>query len=160
MKETPLLFKAEMVKALLAGMKTQTRRIIKPQPTGWKQCQNFFEPYYWAWCVKNDQDWSQERKCPYGWIGDHIWVKETWQPHPEAGSKDDDIFIPSNAIVYAADLSAEDFKLSRPWKSSMFMPRLASRIMLEIIDIRVQCVQKISESDAIAEGRQIDNEGY
>lgn len=118
MKERPILFSAEMVRAILDGRKTQTRRVIKPQPI-------------------NALDRPPPCDCPYGKIGDRLWVRETQAKfHP---------------AVYMADV-AEDFYPSYLWTPSIHMPRVASRITLEITAARVERLQDISEADAMAEG--------
>ena len=115
MKERPILFSAPMVMAILAGTKTQTRRVIKPQP-------------------------SVAQNCPYGTPGDHLWVKETF-------------WTGGDAVNYRADGEMPEYMrdVSR-WKPSIFMPRKLSRITLEILDVRVERVQDISEEDAKDEG--------
>ncbi len=111
MKEHPIIFNAEMVKAILEGRKTQTRRVIKPQPSVTSSGNDFF--------IKL----GYKEKCPYGQVGDRLWVKESFRP-------------------------SEDIK----WKSPRFMPRQSSRITLEITDVRVERLQEISIKDMIAEG--------
>jgi len=155
MKEHPILFSAPMVRAILEGRKTQTRRVIKPQPE--RDCGEIYGPETYSPLVvdKNGEelpgpdifgiyteDWGL--KFPYGQPGDHLWVKETYKL---AGS-----------MYYRADgePSREDLELypNWKWKPSIFMPRVFSRILLEIVSIRVQRVQEISLdlSDVIAEG--------
>ncbi len=118
MKERPIIFNTEMVKAILEGRKTQTRRIVEPyEPINFKgqvQYQN-----------KKGQWVNAKTVCPYGQVGDRLWVKESFRP-------------------------SEDIK----WKSPIFMPRQASRITLEITDVRVERLQEITESDAEDEGLQ------
>lgn len=130
-----MLFSAPMVRAILEGRKTQTRRIVKPQP-------DYVNPLGIAfWTGKGPVDY---RLCPYGVEGDWLWVKETFQAHPIYGSP-----------VYRADwqtsrnpVEAENW----PWRPSIFMPRRLSRLTLKIEGVRVERLQDISESDAEAEG--------
>lgn len=138
MNERPILFSGEMVMAILECRKTQTRRVIKPQPG--ILMENVLK--------YNRQEWP----CPYGLPGDRLWVRETWQPNPEAGMDYPEVSIPSESVCYAAELSSEDYQEDKPWKSGRFMPRWASRIALEIVKIRVERVQDISEVDAAFEG--------
>ena len=125
--ERPILFSSPMVIALLDGTKTQTRRIIKPQPTK--------EP----WFDKGIQQWrsgASNFKCPHGKIGDRLWVRES------CGNT-------GFAIVYKADYPFPD---RMKWKPSIHMFRDDSRILLEITDIRIERLQDISDHDVFAEG--------
>jgi len=122
MVDRPIIFSGPMVRALLEGRKTQTRRIIKPQP-------------------------DQECVPPPGWppvriaVGDSLWVRENWRP---VHSGD-----PSRGARYMADLSGPD---QTKWKPSIHMPRWASRLTLVVTGVKVERLQDISEEDAIAEG--------
>lgn len=159
MKEHPILFSGSMIRALLEGRKTQTRRIVKPV-RGYEH-NNICRPD-----LAKDSDtvwWHGEservgclQKCPYGTIGDRLWVRETFKasyvPHPPDGHY---------WMSYLADGTAEEFDGSevymgriKPGKTypSIHMPRWASRITLEITDIRVQRLQEITEEDAVKEG--------
>jgi hypothetical protein len=151
MKERPVLFIGEMVRAILDGRKTQTRRVIKPQPNDWVSF----------------ADGLLQAKNPYGDPGDRLWVRETWQTVPRrAVSKEECWWVPpsywpgtdsikldprntTRAIVYRAD---GEFPIPGGWRPSIFMPRWASRINLTIKDVRVERVQDITQSDAKAEG--------
>jgi len=137
MTDRPILFSAEMVRAILDGRKTQTRRAIKPVPTfnGGGAChdadalqQDYVEPY-----------WVFPETCKYGQPGDLLWVRETWARH-------------ASGVDYAADFAAVSRPQAGPWRPSIHMPRWASRITLRITDIRVERLQDISEDDARAEG--------
>jgi hypothetical protein len=148
MKERPVLFSGPMVKALLAGCKTQTRRTVKPRWLPVIEDSNRVNGYP-ALSVL-----AGEIVCPYGEVGDHLWVRETWNAMPvgedgEAGYPYSRIprERPIGAcIVYAAD--GDD----GPFRPSIHMPRWASRITLEIVSVRVERLQAISKEDAIAEG--------
>ena len=146
MKERPILFNAEMVNAILAGNKTQTRRIMKPQPvneTAWvggMHCLTWIHKE-----VAGPDGWLMHNLCPLGKVGDRLWVRETWNKTrifqaPDAGE----------VFVYAACDNRTDY--GGPWKPSIHMPRAASRITLEITAVRVERLQDISEEDALAEG--------
>ena len=129
MKERPILFSAPMVRALLAGTKTQTRRVIKPRHLA------FFNQDAAAML----SDWN-ERPLPYGKPGDRLWVRETW--HDASSSL-------HSCALYRAD--GIDLHWDK-WTPSIHMPRWASRITLEITSVRVERLQEISEADAQAEG--------
>jgi hypothetical protein len=158
----PLLFSGEMVRALLAGTKTQTRRVIDPR--------TYVEIRH-----SDAEDSEPERvvnqssaefgaammefgRRRYGAPGDRLWVRETWgcpradAPGCPGGRKPQ----PGDRIVYRAE-DADDYQWGRGaswsgWRSSRFMPRWASRITLEITDVRVRRVQEITRDDAFAEG--------
>lgn len=157
MKEHPILFNTEMVRAILDGRKTQTRRIIKPQPLFLCESTPVYYDDKLVECPdcgdKHDTDHHQhEIKYPYQ-IGDRLWVRETWFPTTSYKTAKDalDDTNGERKAAYKADYYS-DFKLVDGWKPSIHMPRWASRITLEITDIRVERVQDISEADAQAEG--------
>lgn len=158
-KERPILFSGPMVRALLDGRKTQTRRVIKPQPDSVK---NFGRavPYRRA---SPPQDMASEKYevpivCPYGAPGDRLWVKETWglndtiyggdQPIPKARPAD----LPPQGLVFFATEDDTEIRNELRWRPSIHMPRWASRLTLEITEVRVERLQDISKSDAEAEG--------
>lgn len=131
MKERPTLFSGPMVRAILEGRKTQTRRAVKFQWCGSGEAlmhQATFDPAY---------------KCPYGQPGDRLWVRETFRSKQQCGETID--------WTYRADCPALTEYLF-PWKPSIYMPRRASRITLEIMSVRGERLQDISEEDAKAEG--------
>lgn len=141
MKEKPILFNTEMVKAVLADRKTQTRRVIKNACDiiqDWDDKDKSYGPYY------EDQygDFHKSiEACPYGQIGSVLWVRETFAFYG------DDI---QGVVHYKATHQCE----GSGWKPSIFMPKKYCRIWLEIIDIRVERVQDIGEKDAESEGIQ------
>lgn len=149
MKERPILFSGEMVRALLAGTKTQTRRVMKPQPQGqvWHDLDNQ------QWLVSGYGERGDDLlHCPYGQPGDQLWVREAFMHEPADYCWEASVSIPCRPAetVYRAD-----FPNSQPgegWKPSIHMPRALSRITLEIIGVRVERLQGISEEDADAEG--------
>jgi len=133
-----------MVKAILAGRKTQTRRVIRDD--------------WWRCLSPNDEDDRAKalKQCPYGQPGDELWVRETWALDEvfdqRKGSEANELFT----RWYRADESKAgpsncNDRCGR-WRSSRFMPRWASRLQLVIRDRRLQRLQEISEEDAIAEG--------
>lgn len=155
MKERPIIFSSEMVRAILNGRKTQTRRVIKglitPTPD-FEYC--FHATNKESWEVGYDHrngtgEPLRYIKCPYGQPGDRLWVKEAWQDEFNYGKeKHKTIYRATDRGIVFGGLELISIK----WKSPRFMPRLASRITLEIVSIRVERVQEISEEDAIAEG--------
>lgn len=153
MKERGILFSAPMVRALLAGTKTQTRREVKPQPThfvgGPGVIDSHGKPVPRSPAI-DDGVSSREILCPYGVPGDRLWVRETWAHHVQAQSAERDEDGP---FVYAADgPSALQHRLQTKWTPGIHMFRWASRITLEITDVRVERLKGISEADAAAEG--------
>jgi hypothetical protein len=140
MKERPILFSGEMVRAILAGRKTQTRRVMKPGPPPEEGVFRYGSGWRYSG-VDYDDDVVVE-SCPYGVPGDRLWVRETWKENQP----------PSGWIYRATDESSLDPRDERPWQPSIFMPRRASRITLELTEVRVQRLQEISEEDARAEG--------
>lgn len=166
-REKPILFSGEMVRAILEGRKTQTRRVISDQPM--KHPGGKYEPHdpfvhadgvTWGWMSGVVTYTDNDVRCPWGKAGDRLYVRETW-------SRDDDWLI---SVFYRADdscytighqkgdqLTRDDHperKAYRPkrWKPSIHMPRWASRLTLDILDVRVERLNEISEADAVAEG--------
>lgn len=150
-RERPILFSGPMVRAILEGRKTQTRRLLKPQPP--EDVGELVVDFYHPTIVVKDEEQPGERtfgvfsadgewaqKCPYGAPGDRLWVRETWR---EVQSDT------STSLYYRAD---EEWHEKAGWRPSIHMPRWASRITLEATDVRVQRLQDISEEDAKAEG--------
>ena len=154
----PILFSAPMVRAILDGRKTQTRRAIRPQPNG--KLLGVLDrdrgPRYWFAAGPADRS-SVEVYCPYGKPGDLLWVRETWQHsnHP-LGPYDRDCTVFYRAD-YLDDPHGPDGEKSpegkyRQWRPSIHMPRLACRITLRVTDVRVERLADISEDDVVAEG--------
>jgi hypothetical protein len=162
MKERPILFQGAMVRALLAGTKTQTRREVKWRDvspglnlgfTGLQAVNQ--DARGWVLTSMGGSCW-QERcaptPCPYGQPGGRLWVRETWAHgiHAMAALRDED-----GPFVYAATDSIQG-RLGDRWRPSIHMPRYVSRITLEITAVRVERLQAISETDATAEGVTAD----
>jgi len=157
MKEGPILFSAPMVRAILEGRKTQTRRIVKPQPDGvWAKNPETGEGEVFKLLpLPNGDPWwnlggiNGLPKCPHGSPGSRLWVRESWR----AAKWYDDLSpsdLPYQTIIeYGANAPTPDAGKLRP---SIFMPRWASRINLELISVMVERLQDISDEDAIAEG--------
>jgi hypothetical protein len=150
-KERPILFSSAMVRAILEERKTQTRRVVSGV-NGADQFVEFRDGYAVFTDTILDKFSGSPHlfhvRCPYGQPGDRLWVRETWC---HSGPPQTPGFV-----SYRADGEFLDWYRERGsrWSSPFFMPRWASRILLEITGIRVQRVQEIvdSESDCIAEG--------
>lgn len=150
MKERPIIFSDPMIRAILAGHKTQTRRVIKPQPT-----EESTSPGWYVWRGQNGwRPHDLTSHCPYGILGDHLWVRETW-----ATISLYDVMRPSQLgqtvdLFWRADGVQTRCNHVKPgkWRPSIHMPRWASRIMLEVMGVRVERLQDISMHDALAEG--------
>lgn len=180
-KERPILFSAPMVRAILDGRKTQTRRIVKPQPDMTLKG----EPYWnvgglrTSWIGRTEPHWGNNPlMCKYGSVGDRLWVRETWaRVNSECGPgfayKADSEFIqpefdgkdfgagpsfnyekyPGNYCMWYTDLvGGADASEGYRWTPSIHMPRWASRITLEIIGMRVERAHQITNADVLAEG--------
>ena len=148
-RERPILFSGPMVRAILDGSKTQTRRIIKN--SGDMEFDNndpYFGPYWKPYAVDGATGKDTKVHCPYGYPGDRLWVRETWAPERDGTGCPDDTGI----LYRATDPGWDDENTGLRWRPSIFMPRAASRILLEVTDVRVQRLQDISEDDARAEG--------
>ena len=187
MREKPILFSAPMVRALLAGTKTQTRRTIKPQPFAGMTDDQVYLKFREQGVLGPDESltwlvncaWESgfvDLTCPYGQPGDRLWVRETWRYCAAQ------ISPPVQAIIeYIADgekrtvivpdgieglpkppkpskhktADARMKQLDKYWakhRPSIFMPRWASRITLEVTGVRVERLNDISEADALDEG--------
>jgi len=184
-RERPILFTGEMVRAILGGRKTQTRRVViwrckhdeddgtvllERDATGRNTPGAF-----WPWSF-HDGDETPEL-CPYGRPGDTLWVRETWCPVDKVGwwdcTQPRDAYYEiggmprRNGVAYLADSShgghedAESrrcrVELGYRWRPSIHMPRWASRLTLRVTDVRVQRLHEISEADAQAEGIERGN---
>lgn len=148
MKERPILFNAPMVRAILSGQKTQTRRICKPRSDWLLGSRCVLMPHELAGEVNQ----GQYGNSPFGQPGDRLWVREAWA-------------LDDNGHEEWAVFRADGDEAAKPdgahWSPSTRMPRWASRITLEIISVRVERLQGITADDAMAEGivRQGDG-GY
>lgn len=174
MSERPILFSGPMVRAILDGRKTQTRRIVThrhgisflggagqeddPECWGW----SFDGPDHSGYMVlerglnQRHDHGLVSMPCPYGNPGDRMWVRETWcfanPEYPFVGS-DRPVSQRGDRCYYrATDGELERDDGGSPWRPSIHMPRWASRICLRVTDVRVQRLQEISEEDAKAEG--------
>ncbi len=160
MKEKPILFSTPMVNAIFSGRKTMTRRIVKPQP-------KIVHAIYNDGSIATEQLFRSGKErlfCPYGTVGGRLWVRETWQDYCPiwegawCGHGNMEDIKKEHQPVYRADsveLQKRNGAVPLRWTPSIFMPRWASRITLEITNIRVERVNCMTESDAHKEG--VDN---
>lgn len=182
MKERPILFSAPMVQAILAGNKTQTRRVVKgfdiqgPSSIGHY---DWFKNGKWEGAHKTSMSFSDSSaadNCPYGQLGDQLWVRETWgyfdpdgtgqdYESPACAKSSEYMMHEDNSclldywlrrIAYKASFKLPEYgngpDAPKKWHPSIHMPRWASRIQLEITNIRVERLQDISDEDAESEG--------
>ncbi len=164
MKEHPILFSTPMVLAILDGRKTQTRRVVSlpgfrksmEHPGTW-----YYQDKKGRWqCLTTGE---LATKCPCGQPGDQLWVRETWKAEELESGLDGVRYAADNAFVAIQNTrqAAEQWgdaafdrhgKRHTGWRPSIFMPRWASRIQLEVVRVRVQRLHEISSYDACAEG--------
>lgn len=154
-KEHPILFKGEMVQAILDGRKTQTRRVIK-LADGRLPDESDIPAHYGNEILTYIMDFSKtypfwkQLDCPYGKPGDRLWVRETWGY--SCGVYGNPPECNASCIMYKADDNNATNPDDGRWRPSIHLPRWASRIDLEITDVRVEQVQDITPRDAFAEG--------
>jgi hypothetical protein len=169
MRERPILFSGEMVRAILAGKKTQTRRVMRVQPESPAvvadidaevaalsgKSEGPSRPVWAMWPgLSTDPAFAGQHvdkgvKCPYGRPGDRLWVRESWGYF----GGDEYLYQQDRGCVgYRADWIGYASTPGGRWRPSIHMPRWASRITLEITRVRVERLTKISEADAKAEG--------
>ena len=176
-----MIFNGEMVRAILDGRKTQTRRPLKWKQTRFTEIGEREDGSRWPWSEDAEHACDFWHPCPFGAVGDRIWVRETWA---QLGNEDgcpidwNDNLVkgggPEAARIYRASCeqkegnyglwsipddaywkpNTDDLHYDGTWCPSIHMPRWASRITLEITGVRVERLDKISEEDAIAEGMQ------
>ena len=181
-KDRPVLMNTVSVGGILDDIKTQTRRVIKPQQISVKECVKLTGSTYSFFKGHNEKGWSIAGPCgvvleksgiadngmytwksPYGKIGDRLWVRETWQQFfPEDWNKWPEMLDYYNKTCAWNDECKIFYKANGPvkhpvygkinWKPSIHISRIHSRILLEITDIRVERVQDISRDDCIKEG--------
>ncbi len=145
MKERPILFSGPMVRAVLEGRKAMTRRVVKPEGA------HHLFPFLdlpgkqtgeWAWCSSSHVV-SKHIHCPYGQVGDRLWVRESMLFDPDQGWR---------YSADGADVIDENYGKINQRCPSIHMPRSCCRILLEITNVRVERLHEISEADAQAEG--------
>lgn len=150
----PIIFSSEMVRAILEGRKTQTRRVVKPQPIKVRHALWQWEHNRRTLCRDSDTlTFSLVEHSPYQ-IGGLLWVRETWRTSRQYDDAKPLEVPEDSSLWYSADWTSIRRLGQKPGKKrpSIFMPRWASRITLRIVDVRAERVQDISEGDACAEG--------
>lgn len=160
--ERPIILKAHEVRGILDGRQTQLRRILKPQPVVHPAppCNPSYNVVYGA------HMWKDGGKphpvmviecCPFGQPGERLWVRETWGEVADKEYDPNGVFyeVKGFDIAYRADRERGTWA---GWKSPVAMPRWASRILLEIVSVRVERLQDISDADCIAEGMVADTD--
>lgn len=180
MKERPILFSGPMVRAILEGRKTVTRRVIKPSMRSadvqfdvQQEADGSWHPYHTFDECRFDRSGSERPiVCPYGQPGDRLWVRETWSIEMLAGYSTDKGYESEYEIRYRADDGDRPIHVaaSEPdpylalydsqqgeWRPSIHMPRLASRILLEVTAVRVERLHSITDQQAQAEGIERDS---
>ena len=175
--DRPIILNAAMVRAVLSGQKTQTRRPIKPQPPtecsihymlgaeSWlsRDQQNPLSHYWEAWWGESFLNRPKGHLCgghkvrsPFGQTGDRLWVRETWQHYQNSGQRAADFSehqrFAANCFYRADESNPRTKPLSGKWRPSLLMPRWACRLVLPLVSVRVERVQDITEEDAKAEG--------
>ncbi|MGP1182144.1 hypothetical protein ACJ8J4_04880 [Serratia sp. CY47280] len=151
MKERPVIFNGEMVRAILDGRKTQTRRALNWKRQPYTEMAERDDGSLWPWAEDGERGGDIWFSCPFGEVGDRLWVRETWA---EAGASAPDLTLyrsnyPAHVPAFYENVPAAD---EIRWHPSIHMPRWASRITLEITAVRVERLNNISEEDARAEG--------
>lgn len=165
MRELPIIFTGPSIPAIQAGRKTETRRLVKYIP-------EFGAPDDWCPLIEDPKflriAWDWKEKCPYGQPGDRLWVREKWRLEYDEGA---DLHYARFAADSRRQLTGEGSmrQIERAqwrqpkgpgtlwmtaWKSSRYMPRWASRMLLEVEEVRVERLQEITEEGAVAEGTQ------
>jgi hypothetical protein len=188
MKERPIPFSGEMVRAILEGRKTQTRRVLRKQPLDILPMKI---PNAWVTLQTRDPNHGQHIRCRFGVPGDQLWVRETWKIASFMEGEPVEFQYKADGAMAEENLCSDNWeyedwyervciqstdqlekmacpkdedgiyhwetgKSPLPWRPSIFMPRWASRIQLEIVNIRVERVQEIKTKDIIAEGVRPD----
>lgn len=180
MKERGMIFNGEMVRAILDGRKTQTRRPIKWKQTRFTEIGEREDGSKWPWSEDAEHACDFWHPCPFGAVGDRIWVRETWSDVNIDGAPavayraDDEVYdLMENESLLDEDgaFNYQDTRVSKyqfaawhsdlisgiegNWRPSIHMPRWASRILLEITGVRVERLNAISQEDAQAEGMEL-----
>ncbi|HHR1258756.1 TPA: hypothetical protein ACS3BS_000983 [Klebsiella michiganensis] len=166
MKERGMIFNGEMVRALLDGRKTQTRRPIKWKQTRFTEIGEREDGSKWPWSEDAEHACDFWHPCPFGAVGDRIWVREAFRVHSRATDVATLVYKASERNSWTEQTHrvpvAVCNKPATPekWTPSLHMPRWASRILLEITDVRVERLSSISEEDAGREGYPADPSPY
>jgi hypothetical protein len=165
MKERQILFSGQMVRAILEGRKTITRRVMKPTESTesylfnnkafdrykfthmWYDMEDRYCAYFETGPTEDSEyGYAQSFVCPYGQPGDRLWVRETFRTDAYADGR------PEYRATPTCEDKVEEYDLPSRWHPSIYMPHAFSRILLDVTVVRVERVQDISEEDAKAEG--------
>lgn len=147
-RERPILFSGPMVRAILEGHKTQTRRVVRWPFSGQPNADEMDNAGDCVTIIAR----GKFVKCPFGEVGDRLWVRETFATYSGDGG--------TSGLLYRADPMFDTTTVfDWTWKPSIHMPRWASRLSLEITQVRVERIQDITEEDAQAEGRTLQDFG-
>lgn len=165
MKERPILFSAPMVRAILAGSKTQTRRVVKSTPPHGVLGASWCDEDQWHWRTEAGHLRSAENHFrQYCAPGDRLWVRETWRCASRGYGRDgieyraDESFRANDGTrEQAEEWACDDSRTPGEWRPSIFHRRWASRLTLDVVAVRVERLQAITEADAVAEG--LENHG-
>ncbi len=147
MSTKPILFNTEMVRAILDGKKSCTRRLVKPQPQGYFEVNE--NPVYIY-----DTDWNQGKITPPYQPGDILYVRETWHKYIKRVGKGESCRFAEFYGYRASVANSED--ADEPWRPSIHMPKEAARIWLKVTDVRVERLQEMKPVDVIKEGAYPD----
>ncbi|HBX5441338.1 TPA: hypothetical protein MH452_07655 [Klebsiella pneumoniae] len=156
MTERGMIFNSEMVRAILDGRKTQTRRPIQWRQTRFTEIGEHEDGSKWPWSEDAEHACDFWHPCPFGAVGDRIWVRETFaalepgsyeQAKPQEGHCQDLRYAATDRLA-KSDADIRGYK----WVPSIHMPRWATRILLEITDVRVERLRSMSQDNARAEG--------
>ncbi len=161
--DRPIIFNTEMVKAVLDGRKTQTRRVVKPQYVHsatkeiWTSTTK--SGFMYQGPIENVEGLLIQ--CPYGKVGDKLWLRETWaadaicdEIQPKYLGEESTVWYRADGFKRRQSIDHDLLDERGRWRPSIFMPKWASRITLELTNIRVERVPDISEDDAKAEGAE------
>ncbi|MFM4167590.1 hypothetical protein AB8R50_21345 [Klebsiella pneumoniae subsp. ozaenae] len=158
MKERGMIFNGELVRAILDGRKTQTRRPIKWKQTRFTEIGEREDGSKWPWSEDAEHACDFWHPCPFGAVGDRIWVREAFRVHSRATDVATLVYKASERNSWTEQTRrvpvAVCNKPATPekWTPSLHMPRWASRILLEITGVRVERLRSMSQDDARAEG--------
>ncbi|WP_347299531.1 hypothetical protein [Clostridium perfringens] len=156
MKERPVIFNGEMVREILNGRKTQTRRALNWKRQPYTEMAERDDGSLWPWAEDGERGGDIWFSCPFGEVGDRLWVRETFMDLTGTGIEATTGKF--EGFAYRADTPAGSYgdevrkEYGLKWTPSLHMPRKACRILLEITAVRVERLNDISESDARAEG--------
>jgi hypothetical protein len=158
-KERPILMQSDMVCATLRDRKTQTRRVIKPQPELTDHSGFLWKGFLYGQgsTIENTYRNFSQLNCQHGRVGDHLWVREQHFYSDIGSNMVEVVYLADNKKIWQPVTNAQDAAIKRMLaiRPSIHMPRWASRIDLEIVNIRVERLNDISEADALAEGIEL-----